>query len=108
MSFDDIKNVIGQIETSGLGDSQDITPEVFAKVRDNLRHVGTMKAYGIKDKDAVLAAFGMGEKRELVDDVIKNAERFAAGEGNVEGDPFSEAQADRFTQGEKRRSGASL
>ncbi len=108
MSFDEIKNVIGQIETSGLGDSQDITPEVFAKVRDNLRHVGTMKAYGLRDKDAVLAAFGMGDKRELVDDVIKNAERFGAGEGNVESNPFEEANADRYTQGERRRSGASL
>ena len=108
MSFDEIKHVIGQIETSGLGDSQDITPEVFAKVRDNLRHVGTMKAYGLRDKDAVLAAFGMGDKREMVDDVIKNTDRFASGTGNVEEDPFSEAQADRFTQGEKRRSGASL
>ncbi len=108
MSFDDIKQVIGAIETSGLGDIQDITPEVYAKVRDNLRHVGTMKQYGIKDKDAVLAAFGIGEKRDLVNDVVKNAEAFAAGTGRVEEDPFSEAQADRFTQGEKRRSGASL
>lgn len=108
MSFDEIKQVIGAIETSGLGDSQDLDPTVFAKVRDNLRHVGTMKAYGIGDKDAVLAAFGMGEKRELVNDVIKNAERFATGEGRVEEDPFAEANAERFTQGEKRRSGASL
>lgn len=108
MSFDEIKHVIGQIETSGLGDSQDIDPTVFAKVRDNLRHVGTMAQYGLRDKDAVLAAFGMGEKRELVNDVIKNAERFASGEGRVESDPFDEAQADRFTQGERRRSGASL
>lgn len=108
LSFDDMKQVIGAIETSGIGDIQDITPDVYAKVADNLRHVGTMKAYGIKDKDAVLAAFGIGEKRQLVDDVVKNAERFAAGEGNVEDDPFAEAQSDRFTQGEKRRSGASL
>jgi len=108
LSFDDMKQVIGAIETSGLGDIQDITPEVYAKVRDNLRHVGTMSAYGIKDKDAVLAAFGIGDKRELVNDVVKNAERFASGTGRAEEDPFAEAQADRFTQGERRRSGASL
>jgi len=108
MSFNDIKEVVAKLETSGFGDVQDISPEVFAKVRDNIRHVGTMKAYGIGEKDAVLAAFGMGDKRDLVNDVVKNAERFASGEGRAEEDPFAEAQADRFTQGERRRSGASL
>lgn len=108
LSVQETKDLINKIETSGIADAVDITPETFAKVADNIRHVGTMKQYGIDDKDAIMAAFGMGPRRQLVDDVIRNAERLGSGEGLVEEDPFAEASADRFTQGERRRGGASL
>jgi hypothetical protein len=103
------RGIIEAIEGGGVGDAAEITQADWNEIAKSLRFTSSqLRRYGLEKSDVVLAQFGLGERFRDVETLIQNVQAEAEGSGQVQEDPFAAAREDKFTQGNPRRSGASL